>query len=314
MRTGPLSIALSLCTAVSSAQVDPAATPLLEGSALRSARNELAALAAFERAYALCHCEEAMAQRAFAEQALGRWEDAAEHLDAVPLSSNDPWVARHREAIAAARTHIEEHVGWLELRVTPPHARARVAGRDRADARRIRVARGEVAVRVEAAGYVAETRIVRVARHGATRIEVSLLPEAPPPPAPHVVMGGVSRAMEAPREAARPRYRRWVWATGITAGLSLIGAGVALWARGEVAARYSDPSCVTVFASRDERCGAYGDAVVVNEALAATGFAVAGLAGVAAAVLAVIDARPRSERAFGCSMRDAGLVGCGLRF
>lgn len=309
------SLALLLFGGASHAQDTEAGALLREGASLRERNANAEALAVFERAYERCRCEEAMAQRAFAEQALGRWEDAAAHIERIDPSSSDPWVVARRRAIEAARERIMAAVGWLELRVTPTSARVWVGGRDRGVERRLRAARGEVAVRVEAPGYITETRLAQVAAGGTARVEIALLQrvEEPPlrvvPPPREVV-----RAPRAP-SAAHPRLRGWAWAAGITAGLAVVGGGVALWAREESLARYNDASCVTAFASRDERCGAYREAAQLDEALAVTAGVFAGVSGIAALVLVLIDPADRGrERAMGCWQGSGGMVGCGTRF
>lgn len=305
-----LAAALALLAATTSAQDDPLRALLRQGEALQRLGANEEALAVFARAHALCHCDEAMVSRAATEQALGRWVDAAEHLAAVDPSSPDPWVQQRRVRIDRARAFVAERVGWLDLAVSPPEARVSVAGRAAGDARRVRVARGDVTVRVEAAGYVAEERVVRVESAEGARAEVSLAREVTAVTVAPIPREPAASAAVAPRRS----YRGWMWGSVAVAGLALAGAGVAWWAREESVARYNDPGCVTVFASRDERCGAYREAAATDESLAIAGAVVGGVAGVAAAVLAVIDARgARGERAWRCASTGAGAT-CEARF
>lgn len=309
MRGRVLAVAVTLWGAAGSAQVDPARALLRQGVELRRLGANAEALGVVERAWALCRCDEAMVERAITEQSLGRWVDAAEHMDAVRADSGDPWVARNREAIAAARARIAREVAWLELRVSPDDARVWIAGVDRGTARRVRVARGEVTLRVESAGHVAETRVVRVEEEAA-RVEVTLAREAvvAEAEAPRVVVRDVTSA------PPRRSLRAWVWGSAVLAGVAAAGAGVAWWAREEAVGRYNDPQCATAFASREERCGAYARAAEVNAGIAIGSAVVAGIAGVAAVVLGVVDGRrPRRERAWGCWVTGEG-GGCGGRF
>lgn len=311
MRAGTLALSVVLLAAQAQAQDAEVEALLQQGAAARREQREEEALGSFERAWARCRCDEAMAQRAFAEQAIGRWGEAAEHLAAV-ASSEDPWILRNRGTIDTARTRIAREVGTLEVRANVATARVWIAGRERGAPRVFFAPRGEITVRVEAPGYLPESRVVTISPDVPARLEVTLVPQAvaplevPPPPP-------IARPRPTPIVASR-RWRPWVWAAGGVSLLAVGGAAAALWAREESIARYNDPSCVTVFASREERCGAYRDAATVNEALAATGFVLGGAAAVTAVVLALVDGQRNAERAWICGATGARSIGCGVRF
>lgn len=92
----PLVFALCAQQAAADDVPRPEVTRLLrEGVALRAEGRDLEALAAFEHAHALQPLGRVQAQRALAEQALGRLDAAAQHL-VEALASTDPWVARNR--------------------------------------------------------------------------------------------------------------------------------------------------------------------------------------------------------------------------
>lgn len=95
-----LAIALGFALCAQHAAADdvprPEVTRLLrEGVALRAEGRDLEALAAFEHAHALQPLGRVQAQRALAEQALGRLDAAAQHL-VEALASTDPWIVRNR--------------------------------------------------------------------------------------------------------------------------------------------------------------------------------------------------------------------------
>jgi hypothetical protein len=105
-RAAALALALVFAVCTRHAAADDAPRPevtrlLREGVALRAEGRDLEALAAFEHAHALQPLGRVQAQRALAEQALGRLDAAAQHL-VEALSSTDPWIARHRAELDVA--------------------------------------------------------------------------------------------------------------------------------------------------------------------------------------------------------------------
>lgn len=320
MRAWVLVAAMGLRATTASAQQPDAVHWLEEGARLRAARRDVEALAAFERAWEGCHCDEATVQRGLAEQALGRWGEAAERLDGLDAST-DAWVVRNVAHLREARAVIARHVGTLDVRVDVPDAQLDVAGRPRGavagGVRPLRVDAGDVALRVEADGRVVR-RVVHVEPGGVVRVDVVLTPprEAMPEvvPTPSVAPSVATAEAIVPRRVALPARRSrapWVWGLSGGAGLALAGGVVGLVARNDALTGYNDPSCVTVFASREERCGALRRAAEVDEALAVTGFVVGGVAVVVAAVVAVTDRRERPTRAWWCGPTGVRGAGCG---
>jgi tetratricopeptide (TPR) repeat protein len=75
------------------------ATSLIRrGVELRKEHRNDEALAAFAQAFALAPSPAAQAQRALAEQALGRWLDAEKDLEAALASEDDRWIEKNRGA------------------------------------------------------------------------------------------------------------------------------------------------------------------------------------------------------------------------
>jgi hypothetical protein len=83
-----------------------------EGVRLRGQGDDARALEVFERAYRLEPSPRALAQRALAEQALGRWVDAEAHLMGA-LAGDDRWVAGRRRVLDEALVEIRSHLGRL---------------------------------------------------------------------------------------------------------------------------------------------------------------------------------------------------------
>ena len=113
------------------AQTDAAGAALREGVELRARGQDEAALAAFRRSWEIAPGPRARAQMALAEQALGRWIQAEQHLQEALVAEADPWIRRHRAALRAALEVIGEHLGGLDVRGGVPGAEVRVEGRAR---------------------------------------------------------------------------------------------------------------------------------------------------------------------------------------
>ncbi|MBK8695071.1 MAG: hypothetical protein IPN17_23025 [Deltaproteobacteria bacterium] len=69
------------------------------GVELRRAHRDEEALAHFTRAYGQTRSPVAQAQMGLAEQALGRWVEAEEHVRRSLEAATDPWILRNREAL-----------------------------------------------------------------------------------------------------------------------------------------------------------------------------------------------------------------------
>ncbi len=126
-RAAALALALVFAVCTRHAAADDAPRPevtrlLREGVALRAEGRDLEALAAFEHAHALQPLGRVQAQRALAEQALGRPAAAAQHL-VEALASTDPWIARHRGeldgALATIRAQLPASTPTATVATTP---------------------------------------------------------------------------------------------------------------------------------------------------------------------------------------------------
>src|SRR5260370_22221284 len=107
--------ALVLMEGTSPAHADDADDLIHKGIELRKQGKDQDALEAFRRANALSPTLRAQAQLGFAEQALGRWVDAYEHIEAALRGAGDPWIAKNRPVLEASLLTIRKHVGELEI-------------------------------------------------------------------------------------------------------------------------------------------------------------------------------------------------------
>ncbi len=87
------------------------------------------ALAAFERAWALGGSFRALAQIALAEQALGHWREAYEHLASALRHTDDPWISAHHATLDVALREIASRLGAVEVSCNVHGAEVRVDGR-----------------------------------------------------------------------------------------------------------------------------------------------------------------------------------------
>ncbi len=151
-----------------------------EGLRLRTAGRDDDALVQFQRAYERSPSPRALAQTALAEQAIGRWAEADEHLTEALTRTSDPFIQRNRAALEQAHAIVRTHVGQLEVRGNVPEAELFVGTRSLgtvAVPRARSVPVGSVTFVVRAAGYAPVTRTVNV---------VSVAPAVPLAPWPLV--------------------------------------------------------------------------------------------------------------------------------
>jgi tetratricopeptide (TPR) repeat protein len=165
------------------AEITPSPEALVDqGIELRKRGDDRLALAAFERAWQLGGSGQALAQLALAEQALGRWLDAYEHLEAALLYAEDAWILGHRQTLEGALKEITSRLGALEITCNLDGAEVRLDGRllGRTPLRgAVRVVAGESVIRMSAQGYFDVARQVQVDAGGLARLDVTLTPSVP---------------------------------------------------------------------------------------------------------------------------------------
>jgi tetratricopeptide (TPR) repeat protein len=263
-----LGIAVGPCRALAASAATEADAALKRGVELRRRGDDAQALIEFQRAYAWYRSPRALAQIGFAEQALGRWHDAEEHLGQALADTDDAWIRRNRATIEQSRAVVAAHLGSLEVLGSPEGAELRVDGRlvgRLPMARPFRVAAGNVGVELRADGYLPSSRPVAItagqlSRETITlqRIEVAAVvaasPAAPPPlsiarapsPPDPALPPIVAAPLRAPENTAGGWQRSAAWITGAAAILFASGAAFALVARG----RYADQLSAAVRARR----------------------------------------------------------------
>lgn len=228
-----------LTTALSAQSVGAQVEALLRrGVALRSRGDDAGALDQFQRARALADEPRVVAQVALAEQALGRWVDAARDLREAMSHEDDPWIRRNAAALGGARDEIMRHVGGLT--VEGPGAQ----GELRVDDARVSalpltapvvVLAGERALEVRREGYSPWTRSLTVRPGELNRVEVPALQALVVPP---VIPAAPSTRGRAQRVAG--------WSL---VGLSAAGLGVGIYglvARDDARNAFlQDPTCTT---------------------------------------------------------------------
>lgn len=149
-----------------------------EGVTLREEGRDAEALERFQRAYELTSSGHALAQIALAEQALGRWTDAYDHLTAA-LASGDPWVEARRSPLEQSLARIDEHVGRLELVEGVEGAEVRVNGEVVGTlplSGPVTVPVGTVVLEVRAAGHVPMQRTLQIRAGARARERIVLVP------------------------------------------------------------------------------------------------------------------------------------------
>lgn len=254
-RLAAAALFFSAAVAVSAgARAADAEALLRNGVELRKAGRDREALALFEQAVADRRTPRALAQLGLCEQALGLWAAAERHLDEALKSEGDvDWKKRNAKPLHESLAFVKGKLGSVDIWGTPDGATvalddAVIGTLPLPDA--LRVGEGRRTFRVEAPGYVAETRTIDVRPGAAVREHVALARALRGQDPAGAAVPTLSRADSAAagratpvhlmveaqpasrpeggdREAGSPYYQRWWFWTAIAAGV--IGAGVAAY-------------------------------------------------------------------------------------
>jgi PEGA domain len=313
-----------------------AAALLRQGVELRKANDDRGALAAFEQAFTLAGSPEALAQMALAEQALGHWVEAHEHMRQALEHTEQPWIAGHRATLEAALQEMASRLGTVEISCNVDGAVVRVDGRvlgkTPLDGPSFLLA-GQSVIQVVAPGYFDVTRQVYVDAGALSRLDVSLTPtevgsaasgsatgdSAGPradsllaPALPESTALGAAPA-HAAGEASAKDYLRY-GSLGVAAlGLSI---GVAGYALREVNVRvYNDDALcdAKLGPRRSEECPTEAKRVRVGEAMAIGGFSAAGVFGAVALYLWLDTPASTGTAVLGCGV-GLGSISCSGQF
>jgi hypothetical protein len=151
---------------------------LRRGVELRQQGRDEAALQEFRRAFQLSPEPRVIAQVAVAEQAVGHWVAASNHIGQALAASADPWIQRNRATLEQARQEIERHVGRLLVTGGVTGAEVFVDGERVAPLPMpaVTVLAGSGVMEVRAQGFAPVSRTVRVAAGETARERVVLAP------------------------------------------------------------------------------------------------------------------------------------------
>jgi serine/threonine-protein kinase len=224
-------LAAALVCIASEARAQPGDPDSLikSGLELRRQHRDAEALDAFRRAYAAIPTPRALAQIAFAEQALGNWVEAEADLQKAVAMRDDPWIARNVTLLQRGLATIQEHLGSIEIAADVSPADVWINGVDLGThplPDKLRVEAGSVDIEVRAPGYEAARRLTTVEPGGTGHESIHLVPLAMPasePPAPSAAAAPAPRATPTPASPEPPPHRD---AAMRNASFAWLGAGV----------------------------------------------------------------------------------------
>jgi hypothetical protein len=96
-------------------QADEGDDLIKQGIECRRQRDDVCGLRFFEKAYEQGHTPRALAQIALAEQALGKWVAASEHMRQALAVRDDAWIEKNRMVLNESAARIAGHVGFIEI-------------------------------------------------------------------------------------------------------------------------------------------------------------------------------------------------------
>jgi hypothetical protein len=163
-----------------SAQPSSDADALIEkGIQLREKGHDDQALVEFRHAYALAPSPRARAQMGLAEQAVGSWVLAEQHLSEALAATADPWISSRRAVLTTAAAAIAHHLGTLVVTGPPqPNARVLLDGVDVGAlplAHPMRLETGSRLLEVRAPGFYPVVRTLDIQGGATARENVSLV-------------------------------------------------------------------------------------------------------------------------------------------
>ena len=282
------------------AQISSEASLLLsEGVTLREKGRDTEALKRFEAAYRLSKSPRALAQIALAEQALGRWLPAYEHLTKALKNRSHPWVNKYRSILDGSLSTIRSRLGELEIECSIRRAVIRVNGR-RVGVSPLRkpvlTVAGSVVVEVSAEGYWPIVRNLTVLPLGKARERFELIPQEELPSLKSKAEGVSSKPpvdatlAEVVEPPSGPRLLPYALASG-GAALAAAGVGTAfIVIRNGHASDFNDDSrCLVGMRSRLENCGDSLRAAEDAERIATASFIGGGVLAATTLVLMILN-------------------------
>jgi hypothetical protein len=177
-----LCLGLSIVFGRTQVRAEDADELVKRGIELRRKSKDTDALAEFKKAWAISKAPRIEAQMALAEQALGLWVAAEEHLlEALTHAKSDPWTRKNSTTLTSALTVIQRHLGTLDVWGTPAGAAIFVNEKRIGTLpleHPVRVSDDSVILRVHADDFLEWTRTVRVDPGQSIRQHVELIPGA----------------------------------------------------------------------------------------------------------------------------------------
>lgn len=329
-----------------------AAELIKEGIALRRKGDDAGALEKFQQAHRLQESPRALAQMALAEQALGRWAAAHDHLVAALDGGGDAWIAKNRATLTESLRSVEQHVGKLDVLGQPAGAEIRVDGVLRGTlplAAPLTVTTGTVRVDLTAPGHhdAQRTTIVRAGQMTRESFDpLTALPTVVPLPQGiatgaaangEPAAGGVlgrpgdpQGTLEAPARDDGPSALRLSakWIAGGVALAALTGGTVAYLLHDSAADTFNKecwidwsgaPAPKSGSTWTNDRCRNQNNKVDTGYRLSVVGFAAGAALATTAVVLWLTEPKPASRRetAFRCTPLPTPTtvaIDCHLRF
>ena len=176
---GAVLLSLVASRQAAAGDADDADALVKHGLLLRRQGKDTEALDEFGRAYALHPTPRGRAQIALAEQALGHWVEAEQHLVEALGASDDVWISANRAPLESGLANIRTRLGWLEVTADVPTAELWVndvrVGTLPLE-RPIRLEAGSAVVEVRADGHAPTRRITAIEPGGSAREAVHLVP------------------------------------------------------------------------------------------------------------------------------------------
>ena len=310
-----LALGLSVWLAASSAAAQPAPSSedarIAEALELRGQQRDAEALTLLTSVWEETRSPRSRAQMARAEQALGRWLDAHQHMSEALASADDPWIAARRGSLEEERERIRAHLGRLEVLGGVPGATVRIEGRE-VGTLPLREARwvntGTVHLELQAPGYLTAQRSVEITAGGTARETVTMVPvRAAPATAPLVVPVAIPPAAVA--AGAPSRSAPWTTlgnAAVITGAVLLVGGVVSHVVRERSVASAAEIGCGYDPSGRlagPAECAGRVATIDLATALLVTGYTAGALlvGGGVAALVAAPRAAPRPRAGLRCA-------------
>lgn len=212
------------------ASKDPEAL-IAEGIEFRKQRRDSEALALFEQAYSLSKTPRAMAQRALAEQALGRWVDAEKHLLEALVAEQDAWIKANNEALRSALSTVQGRLSTVIVHGGVSGAEVRINGQLVGTlplSEGVRVVAGSVVLDVRHPDYYPLQRQINATAGGEVAETITLTPR---PPGGATAGATAATAPASPGNAAfgapvQPTVDAGAGPSGLSPSIFWIGLGV----------------------------------------------------------------------------------------